>query len=260
MAVNLNFEVYAHGSSRLHRWEPRCKLVALGTLILAFALVQDWRLWPVMGLIVGTFYRLSELPLAFWRQRLRYPSLFLLGMVAVLPFWVGTTICWQWGPLVVRSEGLLAAGILTVRFLAIVTLAMVLLGTTPFVTLARSLRGLGLSDLLVDLLLLTYRYLFDTVATLQTMQTAMRLRGFRPLGRWQWGQWGKPLDQLAALAGSLLIRSYEQSERVYRAMRLRGHGSAIATQPLPPPDRGSVGATVLCGGLALGLALTEWLL
>ncbi|MEL6936120.1 MAG: energy-coupling factor transporter transmembrane component T, partial [Cyanobacteria bacterium J06607_17] len=33
-------------------------------------------------------------------------------------------------------------------------------------------------------------------------------------------------QQLAAVTGTLLVRSYEQSERVYKAMRLRGYGNS----------------------------------
>ena len=36
------------------------------------------------------------------------------------------------------------------------------------------------------------------------------------------------MGSLAALGGSLLVRSYERSDRVYRAMRLRGYGQATA--------------------------------
>lgn len=49
----------------------------------------------------------------------------------------------------------------------------------------------------------------------------MGLRGFRarrPSGR--------TIGVLASLAGSVLVRSYEQSERVYKAMVLRGYGRA----------------------------------
>jgi len=51
------------------------------------------------------------------------------------------------------------------------------------------------------------------------METAMGLRGFkaRHIN-------GHTLTVLASLSGSLLVRSYEQSERVYNAMALRGYG------------------------------------
>jgi cobalt/nickel transport system permease protein len=74
-------------------------------------------------------------------------------------------------------------------------------------------------------MLLTYRYLHDIDQDWHTMQRAMHLRGFhfsQSKTFWQ----GKPLVRLASLVGTLLIRSYEQSERIYQAMRLRGYGSS----------------------------------
>jgi cobalt/nickel transport system permease protein len=58
-----------------------------------------------------------------------------------------------------------------------------------------------------------------------TMQQAMRLRGFRSHSRSKWFR-RSDLQQFATLTGTLLIRSYEQSERVYKAMQLRGYGSS----------------------------------
>ena len=49
----------------------------------------------------------------------------------------------------------------------------------------------------------------------------MRLRSFRA-HRFS----AQGLGNLAVLAGSLLVRSYERSDRVYRAMILRGYGQA----------------------------------
>ena len=56
------------------------------------------------------------------------------------------------------------------------------------------------------------------------MQIAMRLRGFRLKGYDR-----RSLNQMAAMAGTLFIRSYEQSERVYHAMTLRGYGHTPPT-------------------------------
>ena len=78
---------------------------------------------------------------------------------------------------------------------------------------------MGLPSILADMTLLSYGYIFEIGGDLQQMQTAMRLRGFRLSGYDRRG-----LNQMAAMAGTMLIRSYEQSERVYHAMILRGYG------------------------------------
>ncbi|PSB20478.1 cobalt ECF transporter T component CbiQ [filamentous cyanobacterium CCP2] len=222
--MRMTFDQYAHLTSPIHRWEPRLKLVGIAALIFAFAAVSDLRmLMPMLG-VTGLLFGLSRLPGAFLLNRLRYPGYFLLGIVLVLPFLSGQTVIWQWGWLTVRQEGVLAMALVACRFLCIMTLTIVLLGTTPFLTTIKAMRSLGLPATLTDMTLLTYRYLYDIAEMLATMQQAMRLRGFRSRSQSKRFR-RKDLQQFATLTGTLLIRSYEQSERVYKAMRLRGYNA-----------------------------------
>ncbi len=219
-----SFDTYVHRESMIHRWSPRLKLVSLLVLMFAFAMVHQLALVPWMLGLAATLYGLSGLPVSFLRQRLSYPGLFILSLVVVLPLTVGDTVLAQWGWLTLRQEGLQATLLIVGRFLSILTLGFILLGTTPFLTLLNAMRSLGLPTILADMTLLSYRYLFEIAAMLATMQQAMRLRGFgQRRQRWLRVN-GQVMQQLAMRAGNLLIRSYEQSDRVYRAMRLRGYG------------------------------------
>jgi cobalt/nickel transport system permease protein len=126
------------------------------------------------------------------------------------------------------------------------------------------MRRLGLPVILADMTLLAYRYLYEIADTLATMQQAMRLRGFGQ-ARQRWLRInGQAMQQRAMLAGNLLIRSYEQSERVYKAMRLRGYGYGVAStvgSGTPAPDPGLswllTGAVLLA---AAGIVIAEGLL
>ena len=231
-----SFEAYIDERSHLHSWTPRLKLVSLVLLMFAFATVQQLSLVLPMLIVTAIIYAFSNLPFAFLLKRLRYPGLYILSVVLVLPFASGETVLAALGPLVLRQEGLMTMGLVVSRFLSILTLGFVLLGTTPFLTLLRAVRSLGLPTILADMTLLTYRYLFETADMLSTMQRSMRLRGFghrRRLLRLE----GKTLLQLTGLVGTLLIRSYERAERIYKAMQLRGYGQLkqpqlIAQQPI----------------------------
>jgi len=224
---------YIHRESVIHDWSPRLKLVSLGLLMFAFATVQQLALVPWMLGLAALLYGLSRLPVSFLRQRLSYPGLFILAVVVLLPLTVGDTVLGQWGWFTLREEGLRATGLIVGRFLSILTLGFILLGTTPFLTLLGAMRSLGLPTLLADMTLLSYRYLFEIAAMLATMQQAMRLRGFGH-SRQRWLRVNRhTMQQLAMLAGNLLIRSYEQSERVYKAMRLRGYGQSRQAAPAP---------------------------
>jgi cobalt/nickel transport system permease protein len=184
--------------------------------------------------------------------------------VVLLPLTVGETVLAQWGWFTLRQEGLQATGLILGRFLSILTLGFILLGTTPFLTILNTMRRLGLPVILADMTLLAYRYLYEIADTLATMQQAMRLRGFgQAKQRWLRIN-GQAMQQRAMLAGNLLIRSYEQSERVYKAMRLRGYGYGVAStvgSGTPAPDPGLswllTGAVLLA---AAGIVIAEGLL
>jgi cobalt/nickel transport system permease protein len=229
---------YAHLKSPVHQWEPRCKLIGLMALIFSFALVHQVSLLPAMVGIAILIYALSRLPISFWVSQMRYPGLFLLGVVALLPFLSGSTVLWQWGWLTLRQEGLIAMLLVVYRFLSIFTLGLVLFGTTAFITLVRAMQSLGLSATLADMLLLSYRYLFEVAENLSQMRRSMRLRGFQVQSRspfWFIPNW-QDLNRFTSLVGTLFVRSYEQSERLYQAMRLRGYGQAKPVQQTQPSD------------------------
>jgi len=222
MAASLHADVFIPGQSAIHQWAARPKLVSLLALMFAIAMVKHLLLLPWVFVVVIALYLWSQLPLAYLRRRLPYPGLFIVAMVGLLPWVSGETVIWQWTIFALRLEGVQMAALIAGRFLAIVTTGFILLGTTPFLTLLETLRSLGLPPLMADIALLTYRYLFDVANQLAAMRQAMNLRGYgqsRQTMRRQWG-W------LAALMGSLLLRSYEQSQRVYQAMRLRGYGQS----------------------------------
>jgi cobalt/nickel transport system permease protein len=190
-------------------------------LVFAFSFVRDLRLLPAMVLVTALLYAASRLPLPYLLARLRTPGSFLLIMAVVLPFLSGSTALFQIGPLTLRLEGSLELLRILVKFACILTVGLVLFGTGPFLATIKAMRALGLPPILADMTLLAYRYLFEIGGDLGRMETAMRLRGF---GAHRLSARG--LGVLASLAGSILVRSYERSDRVYHAMMLRGYGQA----------------------------------
>ncbi|MCG5060200.1 MAG: cobalt ECF transporter T component CbiQ [Limnoraphis sp. WC205] len=254
--MRLALDEYAHLNSPIHRWHPQYKLIGLFALMFAFATVEDVRLLPVILTLTALLYLLSRLPLSFLLIRLRYPGIFLLGIIAVLPFFSGQTILWQWGIITLRQEGLLAVVLIVGRFLAIFITGLVLFGTGSFLNLIKAMRSLGLSPILADMMLLSYRYLFELGYQLNTMQRATRLRGFQPtkLSR-------RNMEVYAALAGSLLVRSYQQSQEIYKAMQLRGYGASMKSHRSKGSlDVYSVIALMISLGIVAGLITLEILL
>jgi cobalt/nickel transport system permease protein len=237
--MKLAIDEYATLDSALHRWDARYKLVGLIILIFTFSFIRDLRLLLAMIVVTAAIYIVSGLPARFILRWLRFPSFIILVIVLTLPFLSGETVIASLGPLAVRQEGLLAAVLIAVRFACIVTVGITLLGTTPLLNTIKAMRALGLPLIMADMALLTFRYLNELVQDLSQMLTSMRLRGFRQRSLSPAG-----LRTLAWLSGSLLVRSYERSEWVYRAMILRGYG-----QPTRPQEEFQAGPA---DGLILG--------
>jgi len=233
---------YTDLGSLLHRWEPRCKLIGLMVLIFAFSFIRDLRMLLAMVVVTITIYIISKLPVSFLLNRLRYPSFFLIVLVLTLPFVSGQTVVMSIGPLDLRQEGLLSVLLIATRFLSILTIGLILFGTAPFLTTIKAMRALGLPAILADMVLLSFRYLHEIGGDLQRMQTAMSLRG---LQKHHFST--RSLRVLAWLGGSILVRSYERSEWVYKAMILRGYGHA-------PPLRGEFQIHA-CDVVVLGIFL-----
>lgn len=219
MSSSHRLDEHADLHSPIHQWDGRFKLVGLLFLIFAFATVSNVILLIPMLIITLLLYRLTRLPWSFLRHRLEFPGFFILFLVIFLPFVAGETILASFGPFDIRQEGIEQAAVVAVRFFCILTLAIVLFGTDTFINSIKAMRALRFPDILADMVLLTYRYLFEISTYFQTMRTAARMRGFRPNFSLA------SLNTLTSLLGHMIVRSYEQSERVYKAMVLRGYGT-----------------------------------
>ncbi|MEO1290902.1 MAG: cobalt ECF transporter T component CbiQ, partial [Chloroflexota bacterium] len=196
--MHLHIDQYAHLDSPVHRWNPRTKFISLFLLILGFSLVQDLRLVPFMLLITVGVFMTSRLPLSFLLSRLRYPGVFLGALIVILPLFTGETVIFQLGFLSIQSEGVAYMLLVVSRFIAILTISLVIFGTSTFLTTVTTLRSIGIPAILADMLMLTVRYIFEIADALTRMQRAMKLRGFEMTKLDK-----RSIVQVASLMGSL---------------------------------------------------------
>lgn len=259
--MKLALDRYAYLESPIHSWQQEYKIIGLLGLIFAFSFVRNLTLLPIIIAISIVFFWLSKLPFSYLISRLRYPGWFIFAIVFLLPFTAGNTIIWQWGWLSLKQEGCQTALLIVVRFLCILTLSIVLFGTAPFLQSIKALRFLGLPKAIVDMTLLSYRYLEELGETLNTMQKAIKLRGFNH-HKFNF----RYLKVTASLVGSLFVRSYERSNRIYYAMILRGYGSnrhhhhTQLVNPNTKLNRYNLWGTVTCLLISVGILITEFLI
>jgi cobalt/nickel transport system permease protein len=149
------------------------------------------------------------------------------GMVALsLPFTQAGEVVWAWHPfgwkLSVTDEGLLLFGAVVVKAWLSVMVSGLLIATTPFQDLLKAMQALSVPAILTATISFMYRYLFVLVDEASRLQTAREARSTGS-GRSVW--WRARV--LGNMIGSLFIRSYERSERIYAAMLSRGFSGEI---------------------------------
>src|SRR5262249_34160570 len=123
---------------------------------------------------------LARVPFRWYLTRMGFVALFLGVFLIGLPFMPdphGTMIAV--GPLVLSQRGLEWALVLLVRALAMVTLMLVMLACAPIPVTIRAAHALHIPGLVVQLALLTYRYVFLLGDEFARLRTALRVRGYR---------------------------------------------------------------------------------
>ncbi|MDR2727399.1 MAG: cobalt ECF transporter T component CbiQ [Deltaproteobacteria bacterium] len=149
------------------------------------------------------------------------------------------------GPLCVRQSGLLLALSITLKGNAIALAVLALAGSSSLNAHGRALLRLHVPAKLVTLMLLTHGNIQLLRREAGHLYRAAKLRGFTPAA----SLWSYRVA--AYLAAMLLLRSWERTERVALAMRLRGFTGTFPlpeTEAHPPADR--IKARLLAGVVA----------
>jgi len=135
-----------------------------------------------------------------------------------------------------------------------VQVALLLAYTTPFTDLVDGLRAIRVPTLIVSIISFMYRYLVVISEEAARMNRARAARSAWPADTGQGGRGGGSLRFRArvtgAMVGSLFIRSYERSERVYAAMQARGFDRSVRGAVLTRPATHDLAAfSVLLGAI-----------
>jgi cobalt/nickel transport system permease protein len=225
------FDRYLDRESAVHQLDPRVKvLIALG-FIISVALLPDgaWVAYGVAFLLVmglSLAARLSPLTV-FKRSLVGLP--FLLAAVTVL-FTIPGQVLWQ-GPfgVTLTDGGLIRFTSIMARSLVSLQAAVWLTATTRFPDLLHALRHLKVPAILVSIIAFMYRYLFVLADEVQRLLRGRAARSGRRPGLKSGGSIGWRASVTGHMAGQLLVRSLDRSERVYNAMLARGYRGEMLT-------------------------------
>jgi cobalt/nickel transport system permease protein len=194
---------WSRGSSALHCFDPRAKLIALAALLVAVATanrsVPRFAGAVLLFLIAGFLW--ARLPVAKALAR----------AAAILPF-VATlaAVLWIDGQ---GERGLLLA----VKSYLSALAALLVIATTPLPRLLGGLEKLGAPRFLLEVAQFLYRYLFLLPEEAQRMRQAAAARGMH-------AGMGERFRAAAGALAVLFARSYVRAEGIHRAMLARGFG------------------------------------
>lgn len=205
--MTLAFSLPPCPDSPLRHLDARWKLAALVLAMVALGFLRS--LFPAILAMTGSLLLvwIGQVPRRWILSRLGLILLFLSPFILTFPL---LTPGESWWP------GIRLALVLTIKALTLVTLAVVLFTASPLQDTLKAAHSLWVPGLLVQLVGMTYRYAFLVGGELARIRVALRTRGFR----------NRPTSHgyrtVGHVAGTLLVRSHERSERVAQAMRSRG--------------------------------------
>lgn len=211
-------EEIARQRGLLQSLDPRVKVVSLIALLIAVGLSHN------LAVIIGLYFfslilaRASSVPMGFFIKRVWLFMPFFTGIIAIPALFItpGPALVQLPLGLVITRTGALTALFLLLRVSTSVSLAILLVLTTPWNTVLKALGVLRVSDVFVLILGMTYRYIY---LLLHTMNDMFLSRKSRVTGRLSSGD---ERHLIAASAGTLLGKSLHLSSEVYLAMQSRG--------------------------------------
>jgi cobalt/nickel transport system permease protein len=252
-------------TSPVHALDARVKfLLAVGFILTAS--MTPLGAWPVYLLLLALVLSVEIVSGLGVGYVMRRASLALPFVLAALPLIFTTT-----GPSLFSLDfgrwTLTASAAGVSRFLNValkswlsVQAAIVLAASTPFPDLLQAMRAVRIPRLLVAMFGLMWRYLFvlaDEALRLMrarsarsgVLEAATAPRASRTGGTLAWR--GRVVG---GMAGSLFLRAFERSDRIYVAMLSRGYNGEVPSLAMPSLTGGSLG-TLLAGLAVLALLL-----
>jgi cobalt/nickel transport system permease protein len=221
-------EQHARIPAFLQRVDPRAKLGMFLALILAASLTSSYAVLAILYAIVVAAAVASRIPTDFFVKRV-WLGIPLFAGIVVIPaiFFVAGPRLFELtlGPITIAPSipGIAGAILLIMRVGVSVSLAVLLVMTTPWADLLKSLRAIRTPQIFVLILSMTYRYIFLFLHTINGIFLARKSRLVARTRGAEQRRW------IGGTMGSLMSRSFKMSNDVYAAMLARGFTGEMRT-------------------------------
>ncbi len=221
-------EEHARAKGWLQAADPRAKLGMFLALVLAASLSGSFLVEVALYAVVLGAAAASRIPFDFFVRRVWLGIPFFAGIVVIPAIFLvpgARLFDLALGPLHVAPSipGLEGAVLFVARVGVSVSLAVLLVMTTPWADLLKSLQAIRVPQLFILVLAMTYRYIFLFLHLANGMFEARKSRTVARTSGGEQRRW------IGGSMGNLLNRSVKMSNDVYAAMVARGFSGSIRT-------------------------------
>jgi cobalt ECF transporter T component CbiQ len=208
----------ARGSGLLQELDPRLKILSALLVLLAVGFSRSLLVILALYFLALALAFFSKIPLAFFVKRVWLLIPFFTGVIALPALFItpGAVLAHLPLGLVITKTGLTTALFLLLRVGTSVSVAVLLVLTTPWNSLLKALGVLRVPAVIILILGMTYRYIHLLLHLTNDMFLSRKSRLLRRMN----GPEERRL--IAATSGTLLNKSLQVSSEVYLAMQSRG--------------------------------------
>ncbi|MBI5039366.1 MAG: cobalt ECF transporter T component CbiQ [Nitrospirae bacterium] len=221
--MSLEIDRFSHIESSVQRWDPRIKILSLGFFIFVAALLKTIPVAVISLLIAIIIIKITNIPFHFVAQSIKWIIIFLAPFFFILPFSYPGEAAFRFIGLPFAWEGFRLAVLIFTKAVAIVLATDAVFGSSRFDISMIAMQRLKCPKVIVQMVLFTYRYIFVFIDEVKRMEKAMRSKGFVMKANMN------TLRTMGNFVGTLLIRSFERTGRVYSAMLSKGYQGDLHT-------------------------------
>lgn len=204
----------AGSDTPIHALDSRAKVLVTFVFIVSVVSFGRYELIRMVPFFVypAVMVLLAGLPPLYIARKIALISPFVI-MVGLFNPVFDRTVMYQIGQIGI-SGGWISLLSLLIRSILTVGAAFILVGTTGFTAICQALERLGVPQVFAVQLLFLHRYIFVLADETGRASKARELRSC--------GRKGLGIASFSSMTGHLLLRTWQQAERIHTAMLARG--------------------------------------
>jgi len=203
--------------------DPRVKVATFILFVVMVGLARNLSTLAIIFVLILTLSFLSKVSLGFFLKRVLLFIPIFTAVIALPALFItpGSPLVTLGSKVIITEQGARTAGLLFLRVTDSLSFGVLLILTTPWTSILVALRWFRIPSLLVDILGMTYRYIFLLLHTTNSMFLARRSRTIGSFSSGENRRW------LIRALTTTMDKSQYLSEEVYLAMLSRGYQGEV---------------------------------